>query len=100
MATTPRRLLSGKNLGDDAGANRTTTFTNGQERIAAGQHVAAWRIEGQAANGAWTALARGTTIGHKRIVAVPAAEQAAVRVVIEQALAPVDGLSMVLHAEA
>ncbi|MBK9549082.1 MAG: alpha-L-fucosidase [Gemmatimonadetes bacterium] len=79
---------------------RRVAFVTLQERIAAGQHVAAWRIEGQGANGAWTALARGTTIGHKRIVAVPAAEQAAVRVVIEQALAPVDGLSMVLHAEA
>ena len=79
---------------------RRVAFVTLQEQIAAGQHVAAWRIEGQGANGAWTALARGTTIGHKRIVAVPAAEQAAVRVVIEQALAPVDGLSMVLHAEA
>jgi alpha-L-fucosidase len=79
---------------------RRVGFVTMQEQIAAGQHVAAWRLEGRAANGAWTALARGTTIGHKRIVAVPAAEQVAVRVVIEQAHAPVDGLSMVLHAEA
>lgn len=78
---------------------RRIGFVTLQERIAAGQHVAAWRIEGQARNGAWTPLAKGTTIGHKRIVAVPVAEQASVRVVIEQALAPVDGLSMVLHGE-
>ncbi len=87
-------------LSVDLAKPRRVAFVTLQEQIAAGQHVAAWRIEGQAANGAWTPLARGTTIGHKRIVAVPAAEQTAVRVVIEQALAPVNGLRMVLHAEA
>ena len=81
-------------------APRRIGYVTLQEQIAKGQHVAAWRLEGQAASGAWSVLARGTTIGHKRIVKVPVAEQSAVRVVIEQAFAPVDGLDMVLHAEA
>jgi alpha-L-fucosidase len=70
-----------------------------QENIVKGQHVAAWRVEGQGGDGRWTPLARGTTIGYKRIVALPPAEHHGIRVVIEQALAPVDSLGVVLHGE-
>jgi hypothetical protein len=49
--------------------------------------------------GGWSLLARGTTIGYKRIVALPPGERGEVRLVIEQSLAPVESLSMVLHGE-
>ncbi len=79
---------------------RSVGWVTLQEPIERGQHVAAWRLEGMAANGIWNPLARGTTIGHKRIVALPPGERHGVRLVIEQALAPVDDVRMVLHADA
>jgi alpha-L-fucosidase len=78
---------------------RRVGFVTLQEEIVRGQHVAAWRLEGLAGDGSWKPLARGTTIGYKRIVALPPAEHHGIRLVIEQAFAPVESLSMVLHGE-
>jgi alpha-L-fucosidase len=52
------------------------------ERIAAGQRVELFRLESRA-GGAWQAFARGTTIGHKRLLRFPAVLTKAVRLVIE-----------------
>ncbi|MBL0179183.1 MAG: alpha-L-fucosidase [Gemmatimonadetes bacterium] len=79
---------------------RSVGWATLQEPIQHGQHVAAWRIEGLAGDGSWSPIARGTTIGHKRIVALPRGTRYGIRLVIEQALAPVNAVSMVLHAEA
>lgn len=78
---------------------RRVPFVTLREDIARGQHVAAWRLEGMAGDGSWTPVARGTTIGYNRIVALPPGEQHGIRLVIEQAWAPVDSLSMVLHGQ-
>lgn len=78
---------------------RRVGFVTLQEEIVRGQHVAAWRLEGMAGDGSSKPLARGTTIGYKRIVALPPAEHHGIRLVIEQAFAPVESLSMVLHGE-
>jgi alpha-L-fucosidase len=78
---------------------RRVAFVTLQEQVVRGQHVAAWRLEGMDPAGGWSLLARGTTIGYKRIVSLPPGERQAIRLVIEQSLAPVESLSMVLHGE-
>jgi alpha-L-fucosidase len=58
-----------------------------QERIASGERVRAYRIEGQAEEGApWTLLAQGSAIGHKRIQPVPARTVKAVRLIVTEAV--------------
>ncbi len=78
---------------------RRVAFATLQENVVRGQHVAAWRLEGMDPAGGWSLLARGTTIGYKRIVALQPVERPAIRLVIERSLAPVESLSMVLHGE-
>ena len=57
-----------------------------QEFITRGQAVESWLIETEAGAG-WTPLARGTTIGHKRIATFPPATTKRVRLTIEKARA-------------
>lgn len=57
-----------------------------EEDIARGQLVSRWRLEGER-GGQWLPVARGTTIGNKRIVRAAAGEFRRIRLVIEDALA-------------
>jgi alpha-L-fucosidase len=57
-----------------------------QEAIAQGQHVAAHTLEAWDGRG-WTPLARGRTIGHKRIHRVPTLRTTRLRLTITSALA-------------
>jgi alpha-L-fucosidase len=71
-----------------------------QEQIVHGQHVAAWRLEGQAREGGeWQPLSRGTTIGYKRVVTFPSQQLAAVRLVVDQQFAATE-LGVTVHVEA
>jgi alpha-L-fucosidase len=59
-----------------------------QERIASGERVRAYRVEGQTeAGGSWKVLAQGSAIGHKRIQPVPPQSVMAVRLVVTEATA-------------
>jgi alpha-L-fucosidase len=55
-----------------------------QEAIALGQRVESWTIEGETGQ-AWGPLARGTTIGHKRIATFPPVTLTRVRLTIDKA---------------
>jgi alpha-L-fucosidase len=57
-----------------------------QEAIALGQRVEAWTVESET-GGHWTPLARGTTIGRKRIATFPPVTTARVRLTVEKARA-------------
>ncbi len=57
-----------------------------QEQIELGQRVKAFRIEA-AIGGNWREIARGTTIGAKRIICVPATDAERLRLVVEDARA-------------
>lgn len=79
--------------GDDAGsvevtvdAGRSVSFDRVvlQENIAEGQRVRAFHVEVQE-GAAWREIARGTTVGYKRILCVPRSTATAVRVTIEDA---------------
>jgi alpha-L-fucosidase len=58
-----------------------------QERIASGERVRAYRIEGQRdTDGSWTLLGQGSAIGHKRIQPVSAQVVRALRLVVPDAV--------------
>ena len=59
-----------------------------QEPIRFGQRVSAFRLEVPIEKGLWKEIARGTTIGYKRILLVDPVTTGEVRLVIEDALAP------------
>ena len=54
-----------------------------QEYIPLGQRVSAFSIDAMTEEGAWTPIAKETTIGYKRIVHVPTTTTSAVRINIE-----------------
>jgi alpha-L-fucosidase len=66
------------------------SILDAREDIARGQVVAKYVIEG-ASGRAWTTLARGTTIGYKRLHRIPSVEVNRLRLTVEEALTePVD----------
>ena len=64
---------------------RTLTFNQAmlQENIAVGQRVEAFRLEAWTGK-MWREIARGTTIGYKRLLRFPSVAAAKVRIVIER----------------
>lgn len=58
-----------------------------EEDITRGQVIARYRVEGQA-NGEWRELARGTTIGHRKLDRFAPAPIRRLRVVVEASVAP------------
>jgi alpha-L-fucosidase len=54
-----------------------------QEEIRLGQHVERFRVD-QWRSGAWSAIARGTTIGEKRLLRFPVVSTRKVRFVMEE----------------
>ena len=53
-----------------------------REKIAEGQRVAAFTVE-VPEGGGWKCIARGTTVGHRRLALIPAAKYSRLRVVVE-----------------
>jgi alpha-L-fucosidase len=70
----------------DLGAAVTFNVTRIEEAISLGQRVEAYRIEGFS-DGAWKAIAKGTTIGRKKLDRVQPVTASKVRLVIEKARA-------------
>ncbi len=68
-----------------------------EEDIARGQAVARYVIQGRVGS-AWQELARGTTIGHRKLDRFPAIAVRHVRVVIEEAVVPPRPLRIGLYA--
>ena len=59
------------------------------EEIAEGERVRAYEIEAHVGADEWRRIAKGISVGHKRIERFPAVEAAAVRVRVTQSVAPV-----------
>ncbi|MES2124670.1 MAG: alpha-L-fucosidase [Gemmatimonadota bacterium] len=57
------------------------------EDIADGQRIASWRLEGLG-SGRWKPLARGTTVGYRRIVEFDPADVRQVRLTVTEAIGP------------
>jgi alpha-L-fucosidase len=67
-----------------------------QEHIELGQRVRAWKLKIRTGDG-WQTVARGTTIGHKRIARFPTVMASAVRLAIEDSAACPALESLTLH---
>ncbi len=68
-----------------------------REEIAEGQRVAQYRVEGLTRQG-WRQLARGTTIGYRRLQAVAPTPVLRVRVILESVVEPSRPLRIALYA--
>jgi len=66
----------------DLGAEKTFDVVMIQERIALGQRIKRFRVEVRDGDG-WREVARGTTVGHKRLLRIEPATARHVRLVIE-----------------
>ena len=70
----------------DLGQPRMFNVVRVQEAIALGERVQAWHVEALV-DGNWKTLCKGTVIGHKRLLRVPAVTATKVRLVIDRAKA-------------
>lgn len=94
-----RRSADGVVTVEHAFAPRRSSVTVLQEPISGGQHISKWQLAGRLASGAWTELARGTTIGYKRVVSYPTTELSGIRFVVESSYAPGDFTTVRCYAE-
>ncbi len=60
-----------------------------REDIAAGERVRKFFVEGRRADGSWVALARGTQVGCRQIIPIPATTVQAIRLTVQESVAPV-----------
>jgi alpha-L-fucosidase len=70
-----------------------------EEPIQSGQAVARHRVEGLTAHG-WQELTHGTTIGYARLHRFEPVDLSAVRVVVDEAVAPAQPLRIAVHRHA
>lgn len=86
---TPAGQATGENPGFvRLGAQRRVDRVVLQEDLAHGQMVRRFRVEARTGS-RWQEVARGSTIGYKRILVFDAVEATAVQVVVEESLGPV-----------
>ena len=57
-----------------------------QEDLNGGERIRAYRVEAKV-NGKWTTVAKGSSVGHKRIESFPAVEAQSFRMVVEECTA-------------
>lgn len=69
-------------------AERTFDRIMLREPIRIGQRISAFRVEARSASGSWEEVARGTTVGYKRILCTPPLTTSELKLVIEEALYP------------
>lgn len=81
------RVDSGKVVQFELARSAQVGLVTLSEDIADGQRVAAWRLEGQGTS-SWKQLARGTTVGYRRIVEFAPTDIRRVRFTITESLGP------------
>ena len=79
----PEGDAAGAWLEVDLGAPTRFSVVMTQEQIAEGQRVEQYRVEALTAQG-WQEVARGTTIGHKKLDRIPEVEASRVRLTIDR----------------
>jgi alpha-L-fucosidase len=79
----------GHNLALDFGGEKTIDHMVLREDIPGGERVRKFLIEGRRANGKWLALARGTQVGSRQIIPIPATAVTGLRLTVQESLAPV-----------
>ncbi len=71
----------------DLGGVQTFNVVRSEEMISLGQRVAGYHVEVMGEDGAWKTVAKGTTIGYRKLDRFPAVRGTRLRLVIEKSLA-------------
>lgn len=79
----------GNELTLDFRGEKTIDHVALREDIAAGERVREFVVEGRRADGSWVTLARGTQVGCRQIIPIPATAVQAVRLRVQESVAPV-----------
>jgi alpha-L-fucosidase len=79
----------GDHLSLDLGGEKSIDHIVLREDIRGGERVRKFVVEGQRASGEWLALARGTQVGSRQIIAIPATAVTRLRLTVEESVAPV-----------
>ena len=78
----------GNELSLDLGGEKTIDHIVLREDIRSGERVRRFVVEGRRANGEWLALARGTQVGSRQIIPIPAIAVTALRLTVQESVAP------------
>jgi alpha-L-fucosidase len=79
----------GNNLSLDFGGEKTIDHIVLREDIRGGERVRKFLVEGRRANGQWLALVRGTQVGSRQIIPIPATAVTGLRFSAQESMAPV-----------
>ena len=79
----------GNHLSLELGDEKTIDHIVLREDIRGGERVRKFVVEGRRASGDWLALARGTQIGSRQIIPIPATAVTRLRLTVEERVAPV-----------
>ena len=79
----------GNHLALELGGEKTIDHIVLREDIRGGERVRKFVVEGRRASGDWLALARGTQIGSRQIIPIPATAVTGLRLTVEERVAPV-----------
>ena len=73
----------------DLGSDNTIDHIVLREDIVGGERVRKFVVEGRRPNGSWIVLVRGTQVGSRQIIPIPATAVRAVRLRVQESVAPV-----------
>ncbi len=79
----------GNDLTLDLGGDKTIDHILLREDIVGGERVRKFLVEGRRADGSWVTLVRGSQIGSRQIIPIPATAVQAVRLAVQESIAPV-----------
>jgi alpha-L-fucosidase len=79
----------GNNISLDFGSEQTIDHIVLREEIRGGERIRKFLVEGRRADGTWLALARGTQVGSRQIIPIPATAVTGLRLTVQESVAPV-----------
>ncbi|MGA2659844.1 MAG: hypothetical protein ABSH34_20260, partial [Verrucomicrobiota bacterium] len=79
----------GNTLSLDLGSEKTIDHIILREDIRGGERTREFLVEGRRADGDWTGLVRGTQVGSRQIIPIPAIAVTGLRLTVQDSAAPV-----------
>jgi alpha-L-fucosidase len=79
----------GNNVSLDFGSEQTIDHIVLREDIRGGERIRKFLVEGRRADSTWLALARGTQVGSRLIIPVPATAVTGLRLTVQEGITPV-----------
>jgi alpha-L-fucosidase len=78
----------GNNVTLDFGSEQTIDHIVLREDIRGGEHIRKFLVEGRRADRTWLALARGTQVGSRQVIPIPATAVTGLRLTVQESVAP------------